>query len=384
MNFSSSHPPLPPISEEECLVRLRLLRSRRVGPATFHKLIRDHGSARAALEALPEIAQRAGERGYEVCAPGVAEAEMRAARKARARPLWIGEAGYPALLSEVPDAPPLLWARGPLSPDGGRTLGIVGARNASSLGTRMTRRLVGELGRAGFVIVSGLARGIDTMAHHTAVETGTIAAVAGGVDVVYPSENTRLADEIASKGLIVSEMPMGATPHARHFPRRNRIIAGLSRAVVVIEAAAKSGTLITADLAGDYGRDVLAVPGHPFDARAAGCNALIRDGATLVRSAVDVMEALGEEARVHTPAQESLFAGPVPGAEPPQKRRRLREIAALHQEVLDRLGPSPLAEDQLIRGFDVPPAKVTSALVELEMDGQIERQRGGMVCLKTA
>ncbi|MEL6914154.1 MAG: DNA-processing protein DprA [Pseudomonadota bacterium] len=371
--FSSAHPPIPPISEEDSMICLRLLRSRRVGPATYHRLMAEHGSPAAAFAALPEMARQAGIDDYAPCPEGVAMAELKRAKAAGARAIWHGQASYPRLLADVPDAPPLLWARGPRDPNATEPVGIVGARNASSLGTRMARRLGGDLGAAGLCIVSGLARGVDAQAHHAALDTGTIAVVAGGVDVSYPAENTELMNGIAERGLVLSEMPLGTQPQARHFPRRNRIIAGISRALVVVEAAARSGSLITAEIALDYGREVMAVPGHPFDARAGGCLRLLRDGATLVRSAADVLEALDV-----APAAPRL-----PLEAPPAPKRPLRETAALHTRLLSQLGPSPLAEDQLIRSVDAAPASVSSAILDLEMDGRIERQTGGLLALKS-
>jgi DNA processing protein len=233
----------------------------------------------------------------------------------------------------------------------------------------MAKALARDLGQAGFAVVSGLARGIDAAAHLAALETGTVAVQAGGVDVIYPAENTELAQKIGKLGLRLSEQPMGLQPMARHFPARNRIISGLSKATIVVEAAARSGSLITARDALDQGRDVLVVPGHPFDARASGCNMLIRDGAILVRSAADVLEALGPLQGVE-PTPEVAIARPA---------RSLRETASLHQLILSRLGPSPLAEDQLIRDLAAPSSLVAPALVDLELEGQIARRPGGLL-----
>ncbi|MGD9294180.1 MAG: DNA-processing protein DprA, partial [Roseobacter sp.] len=258
-------------------------------------------------------------------------------------------------------------------------ISIVGARNASSLGTRMARKLARDLGASGYTVVSGLARGVDAAAHDAALSAGTLAVLAGGVDTVYPAENADLCRTIADQGLLVSEQPMGLQPVARHFPCRNRIISGLSRATVIVEAAAKSGSLITARDALDQGRDVLAVPGNPFDARAAGCNQLIREGATLVRSAQDVIEAL---APLHGDAPELPFAKDQPGpVEPANKKRKkaLSEVAALHRQILSRLSPAPVAEDQLIRDLAVPASEAAPALLDLELDGRIRRQSGGMI-----
>jgi DNA processing protein len=245
----------------------------------------------------------------------------------------------------------------------------------------MARRLAEGLGEAGQVVVSGLARGIDAAAHEAALATGTVAVMAGGVDVIYPEENADLAAQIAAKGCLVAEHPPGLQPQTRHFPLRNRIISGVSRAVVVVEAAARSGSLITARDAADQGREVLAVPGHPFDARAAGCNMLLRDGATLVRHVGDVTEALGlaRGAGLQAGAADKLApeAGALPGPVP--VRRTLGEMADLHGQILARLGPSPLAEDQLIRDLAMPPSLLAPALVSLELEGRILRAPGGLV-----
>jgi DNA processing protein len=364
----------PPLTEEELSDWLRLLRSRRVGIHTFFRLLDEHGTARAALAALPEIARAAGVDGYAPCPPEVVAAELRGARQAGVAWLAHGRDGYPDDLAQLSDPPPLLALMGDPALLARPMIALVGARNASSLGTRMARRLAEELGEAGYVIVSGLARGIDTAAHHASLGTGTVAVMAGGVDIVYPVENAVLAQEIAETGLRVSEQPMHLEPQARHFPRRNRIISGLAKAVVVVEAAAKSGSLITARTALDQGRDVLAVPGHPFDARAGGCNMLIRDGAVLVRSAADVIEALMREAP--RPALEAPVA--VPQA---AERRSLAETSALHGRILDRLGPSPVAEDQLIRDLALPAGQVAPELVSLELEGRIRRQPGGLLSL---
>lgn len=374
---SSTHPPLPPSTEEGLLDWLRLLRSRRVGIATFWRLIEDHGSARAALAALPAVARSAGVDDYAPCPEGVARAELAAGARAGARLVRHGDPAYPAALADIADAPPLLWLRGRPDLLARPMVALVGARNASSLGLRMARALAGDLSEAGFVIVSGLARGVDAAAHAAALPGGTVAVMAGGVDVIYPAENLTLAGEIAAQGLMLSEQPMGLEPQARHFPARNRIVSGLARAVVVVEAAAKSGSIITARAALDQGREVTAVPGHPFDARAAGCNMLIRDGATLVRSAADVIEALGDPATArHAPAVAATAPAP---AAPRAASPDLRHIAALHGQILDRLGPSPLAEDQLIRDLARDSREIAPALLHLELEGRITRAPGGLL-----
>lgn len=375
--ISSYHPPLPPTTEEDRFSWLRLLRSRRVGVATFHRLLAEHGTAQNALLALPEVAREAGVKGYEICPVGVIHAELKAAKAVNARLLCLGAPDYPKALTEISDAPPLLWAIGDVSLLHRPLIAMVGARNASSLGTRMARALAQDLSAKDFAIVSGLARGIDTAAHLASLDTGTIAVMAGGVDVIYPAENAKLAEDIAQKGLRLSEQPMGLAPQARHFPCRNRIISGLAQAVVVVEAAAKSGSLITARDALDQGREVLAVPGHPFDARASGCNMLIRDGAQLVRNADDVLSAL--PAPVAQAPVQSDFLDNLPPSQP--EKRSLTETAQLHTQILSRLGPSPVAEDQLIRDLSVPARQVGPALVDLELDGKINRQAGGLLSL---
>ncbi|MEP4037770.1 DNA-processing protein DprA [Pseudophaeobacter sp.] len=430
---SSTHPPLPPTTEDSWFSRLRLLRSRRVGPVTFHRLLAEHGSAQNALEALPKMARAAGMSGYETCPASAVTAEITAAKAAKARLLCFDDPLYPPALSQLSSAPPLLWAIGNIQHLTRPMIALVGARNASSLGTRMARSLASDLGAAGYTVVSGLARGIDTAAHLASLKTGTIAVMAGGCDVIYPSQNTTLAQNIATKGLILSEQPMRCTPQARDFPKRNRIIAGLAQAVIVVEAAGRSGSLITARDALDLGREVLAAPGHPFDARAFGCNALIRDGAVLVRNAEDVIAALppltapaatqsaapiaakatpcappakrqiaahqlnatspARQPKANTPkvsgrdnkipeklAQLSALNQALAGVPtPPPEKRSLKETAALHQLILAGLGPSPTASDQLMRDLNLSPQAFSPALTELELEGKISRVPGGLL-----
>ncbi len=347
---------------------LQLIRSRRVGPATFHRMIRDHGNAQNALAALPQIAAAAGVENYEICPSGVALAELAKGARAGARLILWGQADYPASLMDLADAPPILWAQGNVALLQRPMIALVGARNASSLGLRMARSLAAGMGVAGHVVVSGLARGIDAAAHEAALDTGTIAVQAGGVDVIYPEENAVLAAKIAAAGCRISEHPLELVPQARHFPQRNRIVSGLSRAIVVVEAALKSGSLITARDGADQGRDVMAVPGHPFDARASGCNMLIRDGAILVRSAADILEALGQ-----------FNAAPTLQHPPAPAPRPLTDISTLHSQILARLGPSPVAEDQLARDLNQPTSALAPALITLELDGHVLRQPGGLL-----
>ncbi|MBN2631288.1 MAG: DNA-processing protein DprA [Rhodobacteraceae bacterium] len=381
MGLTSKPTPHPTPLDDDPVDTLRLIRSRRVGAVTWHRLMAEHGTARAALLALPQVAHAAGVENYSPCPVEVARHELAAGRLLGAALIVWGSADYPPSLIDLPDAPPVLWAKGDVALLHRPMVALVGARNASSLGLRMARRLAEGLGQAGFVSVSGLARGIDAEAHRATLESGTVAVQAGGVDVAYPDENVALAAEIAAKGCLISEHPPGLQPQARHFPQRNRIVSGLSRAVVVVEAAARSGSLITARNALDQGREVLAVPGHPFDARAAGCNMLLRDGATLVRGPADVLEAIGAEV-VPFPAasgvvEDAALLPPVPGPTPP--RRPLADIASLHGQILARLGPSPLAEDQLIRDLSLPPATVSQHLLTLELEGRILRAPGGLL-----
>ncbi len=369
-------------AEGDPLEWLRLIRSRKIGAVSFHRLVAEYGSVHAVLGALPDIARASGVQDYALCPIEVVRAELAEGRALGARLLLCGASDYPADLATLPDAPPILWARGDIGLLQRPMVAIVGARNASSLGLRMARRLADGLGGAGQVVVSGLARGVDAAAHEAALASGTVAVQAGGVDVIYPAENTELAAEILSRGCLVSEQPMGMVPQVRHFPQRNRIVSGLARAVVVVEAAARSGSLITARTAGDQGREVLAVPGHPFDARASGCNILIREGATLVRGVGDILEAVGvptgQMPRLAVVAETmEPLPDPLPG--PVLMRRPLSDIAAVHGEILARLGPSPLAEDQLIRDLAMAPAMLAPALITLELEGRITRQAGGLL-----
>jgi DNA processing protein len=368
-------PPVADVADQ--IARLRLIRSRRVGPATYLRLMAEHGAATAALRALPAIAQAAGIDSYTPCPEPVALAEIKAAKRAGARMLCLGDADYPAALADVADAPPILWAKGCGALMARPMVAMVGTRNASALGARMARRLAADLGAAGYVVVSGLARGIDALAHHASMGSGTIAVLAGGLDCIYPAENTDLAAEIAQNGLMLSEMPFGLHPQARHFPRRNRIVSGLARAVIVVEAATRSGSLITARIALDQGREVMAVPGHPMDARAGGGNLLIRDGATLVRDAEDVIAALGQ-----VPAAPRTRPRPVPSASDtarPRAAPKPRPDGGLEGAILALMGGAPVAEDQLIRDLGQPPRAVAQALAILELAGRIQRGGGGLL-----
>jgi DNA processing protein len=369
--FGPAPAPAIPTSDAEAITWLQLIRSRRVGPSTFQRLMAEYGDADASLAALPDIAHAAGVKSYAAFPRDEAEREFAAGQAAGARLICAGSPDYPRQLAGIHDAPPLIWVKGRLEVQQ-NTVALVGARNASSLGTRMAKLLASELGREGYLVASGLARGIDTAAHIGALKTGTIAVMAEGVDFIYPRENQKLAEEIAENGLLISEQPIGLSPQARHFPRRNRLISGLSRAVIVVEGAAKSGSLITARDALDQGREVMAVPGHPLDARASGCNMLIRDGAILVRTAKDVIEALA------MPETENAVKA-VENNEPP--KATIPEALNLSRKILSLLSPSPIPEDQLIRELNLPSQTVSSHLVTLELEGKLARQAGGMLSL---
>ena len=364
-------------SDKERLNWLRLIRSERVGPVTFRQLLARFGSATAALEALPDLARRGGgRRSIKLYPRAEAERELDALAAMGARTLALNEPDYPAALAALDDAPPLLGVLGQPHLLEKPCVAMVGARNASANGRRLARQIAAELGQAGWLVASGLARGIDAAAHEGALESGTLAVVAGGLDVIYPEENTALYGSIKAHGLIVSEMPPGTVPQARHFPRRNRLISGLSLGTVVVEAAPRSGSLITARLAGEQGREVMAVPGSPLDPRARGCNHLIREGATLVESAADILEALKALGGTRTVERKaSEFQEDTPAS--------LDEtvVSSARREVHELLGPTPVAVDELLRQCQVSPALVHVVLLELELAGRLERYPGNRVAM---
>ena len=352
---------------------LRLSLTENVGPITFRSLIGRFGDATAAIAALPELSRKGGmSRSIRVYGETDAEADLEHAESLGIRAVVPGEAGYPQLLRHIDAAPPVLWIKGNASLAEVPAIAIVGARNASALGAKFTRMLAAELGAAGQLIVSGLARGIDTAAHEAALATGTAAALAGGTDVIYPPENHKLHLAIAEKGLLLSEMKPGTVPRAELFPRRNRIISGMARATIVVEAALRSGSLITARLANEQGRDVFAVPGSPLDPRAEGTNRLIRDGATLITSAAQVLEALGGG---FAPAGNQFLEpaeAPLVAVEASERER---------QTLLDLLSPSPIDVDDLVRESGMHPAAVMGLLLELELAGRIQRHPQDAVSL---
>jgi len=344
-------------------------------------MLRRFGSARAALDALPLLARR-GERAKTITAVTRvdAEAELAELHRAGARLVCWGEPGYPGALAAIEDAPPILTVLGEAQLLQQPMIAVVGARNASANGRRFARDLAAELGRSGLVVISGLARGIDGAAHLGGLETGSIAVVAGGADVVYPAENRGLYDALVRQGAVVAELPLGTEPQARHFPRRNRIISGMALGVVVVEAAARSGSLITARLALEQGREVFAVPGSPLDPRARGCNDLLRHGATLTENAADVLSQLGPQLRGAEPLRPNRpVAMPVALQLPSQSTAHPVSEEAGQELILERLGPTPVAVDELVRQCQMSAAAVATLLLELELAGRVERHPGNLV-----
>ncbi|WP_142850799.1 DNA-processing protein DprA [Telmatospirillum sp. J64-1] len=367
----------PSLSISERLDWLRLIRSENVGPITFYRLLDRFGDAASALAAIPELARKGGrKRPIVVCSKAAALRELEAHEKLGAQLVARGEPSYPPALAAVEDAPPLLSVRGNTHLLPRPAVAMVGARNASINGRNFARKLAFELGRGGFVVASGLARGIDTAAHEGALDGGTVAVMAGGVDVVYPPENKRLYEEIVARGAVVCEMPPGTQPQASHFPRRNRIISGISLGVVVVEASPRSGSLITARFALEQGREVFAVPGSPMDPRCQGPNGLIRQGATLVQSAADIFEAL--DLLLRRPLAEPPKGSFTPGAAPIPDDS---EVEKARKEVGEALGSSPVTVDEIIRQCQLSASVVSMVLLELELAGRLERHPGNRVSL---
>ncbi|WP_299864187.1 DNA-processing protein DprA [uncultured Hoeflea sp.] len=366
------------LTDRQRLNWLRLIRSDNVGPATFRDLINHFGSAETAISQIPELSRRGGSaRAIRVASIDEAERELEAAQRIGAQFVGIGEPDYPPALRRIDGAPPLIAAIGDLALATQVAVGMVGARNASVSGAKMAARMARELGAAGYGVVSGLARGIDAAAHRASLDHGTIAAMAGGLDQPYPPENLELYQQICEgAGLAISEMPMGWEPRARDFPRRNRLIAGVGLGLVVIEAAQRSGSLITARRAADFGRLVFAVPGSPLDPRAAGTNALLKDGAIVTTSSRDVIDALAPSSGMFSD-DEPIMEEPgdddaAPYAEPGDDDRA---------RVIEALGPSPAEIDDIIRHTGVAAATVYLVLLELDLAGRLHRHPGGMVSL---
>jgi DNA processing protein len=406
------------LSDAQRLDWLQLIRSDNVGPRTFRTLVNKFGGAGAALDALPGLLARAGASGggraVRIADRDACAREMEATMRFGARLIAMGEADYPAALRQIDSPPPLLCVKGEARALTRPMVAVVGARNASAAGLAFAERLVHELAEAGYVIASGLARGLDQRAHRAALRTGTIAALAGGLDRIYPPEHEELAQEICAQGALISEMPLGWEPRGRDFPRRNRIVSGVSMAVVVVEAARRSGSLITARFANEQGREVFAVPGSPLDPRAEGANDLLRQGATLCTSGRDVIDALapllsgGAEPQARLFEDEESFAaaerlwdetdlfgdpppplsapghefdeapapplGPLPGSGALAPARTSHAEEPLEERIARLLGPSPVSVDDLVRACDAAAADVLAALVDLEMQGRAARR----------
>jgi DNA processing protein len=363
--------PEPGASDDQ-LARLRLIRSENIGPVTYFQLLARFGSAAAAISAIPDLAARGGGRAPHLASRASVEREVEEVARLGARYLFLGQGLYPPLLAEIETAPPALIVKGHLTLLDKTAVAVVGARNASAAACRFARHLATGLGDAGAAVVSGLARGIDSAAHDGALDTGTIGIVAGGIDIVYPPENEARQAAIAERGLLIAEQPPGTEPRARHFPSRNRIIAGLAHGTVVVEAAPRSGSLITARFAAEFGREVMAVPGSPLDPRAQGCNGLIREGATLVQNADDVMEAINPLRIRPFRTPERGYAAPDVGADADEQARAA---------VTGLLNATPVPVDEVIRQAALPPAVVHTVLLELELAGRLERHAGGKVSL---
>ena len=411
--FSAAPLPIAALDDAQRLACLRLIRSENVGPATFRALINHYGGAREALAALPELGKRAGRsRPIRICPEAQAEAEIEATRRAGAQLVFNIEPGFPAPLAFTEGAPPLLYVKGRVDVLGRPMISVVGSRQASAAGIKLARMFADAFGAAGYVVCSGLARGIDGAAHQATLATGTVAVLAGGIDNIYPPEHAALHADIGERGCLVSEQPVGFQPRAQDFPRRNRIISGMACAVVVVEAARRSGTLITARLANEQGRDVFAVPGHPLDPRAEGTNQLIKDGAGIATAPEDVLQALTTHraalqvrpevaiepsswpeprpASTSTDAESTLpvvlpsGVGILPPRTPPATRSLPGEEAssAALSVVEQALGPAPVNVDEIVRATGLPARLVQVAIMELALVGAVEFHGGQLVSLK--
>ena len=366
------------LTDRQRLNWLRLIRSENVGPVSFRSLINRYGSAEAALDALPDLALRGGAaRRIRIASQADAEAEILSAQRHSARFVAIGESDYPPMLRMMDAPPPLLAVKGNAATFTLPSVAVVGARNASIAGMQFTRIIANTLGHEGFAVVSGLARGIDATAHQASLDTGTIAVLAGGLDRPYPPENIGLCGQIAERGALISEMPFGWEPRAKDFPRRNRLVAGLALGLVVVEAAKRSGSLISARLANEMGRLVFAVPGSPLDPRTAGANQLLKDGALMVTEAADILDALTPLAAQTRGERDILLAEDCPGDE----GIVVPSAQSDTERLIEALGPTPIQLDDVIRHTGLHPSQVFSILLELDLAGRLERHVGGSVSL---
>lgn len=376
--FTPAPLPIAKLDAAQRLACLRLIRSDNVGPVTFRELINHYGGAEQALEVLPELARRGG-RTLRVCPREKAERELEAAHKIGASIVFTIEPGYPPLLAHVDAPPPAIYVKGDLALLDRPAIAVVGSRQASAAGITLAKRFAGDLGRRGLVTVSGLARGIDAAVHDASLPTGTIAVLAGGIDFVYPPENAQLQAAIGERGCLVTEMPPGFEPRAKDFPRRNRLVSGMSHGVIVVEAARRSGTLSTARMAGEQGREVFAIPGHPLDPRAEGTNYLLKNGATLVTNAEDVLESLASVLAGSAAMEMAALyddVRPAPPRPPPLIANSDRE------RVLLALGPNPVPLDDLVRATELPARELRVILMELDLAGRIERHGQALVSLR--
>lgn len=375
--FTAAPLPVAVLDDAQRLACLRLIRSENVGPVTFRELINRFGGASEALAAVPELSRRGG-RVIRICDSAIAERELETAAKAGADPIFTIEPGYPRNLAALEMPPPLIYVKGQVRLLQEPTVAIVGPREASAAGRKLARIFAAALGEAGLVIASGLARGIDGVVHETALATGTIAVLAGGVDMIYPPEHDGLYRQITERGCVISEMPCGFTPRGSDFPRRNRIISGISLGVLVVEAARRSGTLTTARRASEQGREVFAIPGHPLDPRAEGTNLLLKDGATLVTEPNDILSALEP---LTAQGQRIFREVAAPGASPhPFVPEPPPDIADTDRgRVLSALGPHPVELDEIARATGLSVRSVRSILIELDLAGRIERHGAALV-----
>lgn len=372
---SQREPSPPTLSQSEAFARIRLLRSPNIGPVSYRQLLARFGTAAAALDALPDLASR-GKGPYRPAPADAIEREIAAVRKAGARYLFHDQPDYPSLLAQLETAPPVLTCKGHLKLAGAPCAAVVGARNASAAAVKLARDFAAGLAEAGFTIVSGLARGIDGAAHEGAMPQ-TIGVIASGIDIAYPPQHAKLQERIANEALLIAEQPPGTEPRGRHFPSRNRIIAGLASGTVVVEAAPQSGSLITARLAGEAGREVMAIPGSPLDSRSLGCNQLIRDGAVLVQTPQDVIELL----QGFTGAPRSRFSLAEDSAPFDYAELAETDAAGAADAISALLSIAPVSIDELIQQSGVSVAAVHLALLELELAGGLTRHSGGKVSL---
>ncbi len=370
------------LTDAQLLDWLRLTRSENVGPITFRNLINRYGSANAALQALPELSRRGGlKRGIKICSIERAEAEIETVHALGARHVALNQKGYPGLLHHIDGPPPIIIAKGRGELADKSIFAVVGARNASAVGKKLTTGFVKELCASGLVIASGLASGIDTAAHTAALGSGTIAVVAGGIDRIYPKENADLQQQISEQGLLIAEYPPGTSPRSQHFPRRNRLVSGISLGVLVVEAALRSGSLITARLAAEQGREVFAVPGSPLDPRAAGTNKLLQDGAQMVLRSADILNVLETFSNPGfiKPQNDFIESGDADLTD----HHPIEFGADVRSRIVDLLSIVPVEVDELIRQSDQPAAAVQTVLIELELAGRLVRHSRQLVSLTT-